>query len=385
MKINFKSALYFLTTFLCMIPSFLLAAVDQKDMINKAVHTFMEKNQIPGVAVEVFNDGEPNSYYFGLANQEKKIPVSGKTIFELGSISKLMTSLLLAQEVDFANLQLNTPLREVLKDLPETFNNVTLQSLATHVSGLPFRPSQPINDRVELEKYLNGFPKITLPDKQWAYSNFGINVLGYALETSTHKDFYQLYRSHILAPLKMQNLSEPKRKVSGFIAQGYDKEGKPASAVGPGLLPAAGGLKASAEDMQRFLSAAIGLPKTPMRIFYPMRMTQSIYVKLSNHMQGLGWQIHPMDKSKIGNLFTEATNPLALGTLNVLEIEQRPMFDPNALIDKTGGTDGFRSYIAVIPNKKSGVVILANKFVPSDEIVKLGREILLKMTNIIDT
>lgn len=362
--------------------SLVFAGSDSAEMINQAVTAFMKKNNVPGVAVTVFNDGEPSTYYYGYANQEKKIPISGETIFELGSISKVMTSLLLAQEVDFANLQLNTSLKEVIKDLPQPFEKVSLLSLATHISGLPFSPPEGIHDRDALGKYLQDSLKLAGPEKRWTYSNFGIGLLGYALETATQKDFDRLYISHIAKPLGMQNISAlPKRK-QAYIAQGYDDEGKPAQPNNPGLFPAAAGVKASSQDMQRFLAAAIGLPKTPARIFYPMRMTQSIYVKLPNRLQGLGWDINPISKHNIDNLLNDSGNPVKLGVLPVVSVESRPVFDPNALIDKTGATPGFRNYIAVIPNKKSGIVILTNKHAADGEIVKLGRGILFKMTKL---
>ena len=76
------------------------AVRDDNAIVKQAINAFMEENHIPGVAVELYVNGKAESYYFGYANPETNVPVSKSTIFELGSISKVMTSLLLAQEVD---------------------------------------------------------------------------------------------------------------------------------------------------------------------------------------------------------------------------------------------------------------------------------------------
>src|SRR3990167_11210933 len=67
--------------------------------ISKIVKPWMQQRGIPGVVVEVYSNGVPHAYYFGYADMEKTTPVNGSTIFEVGSITKLFTSILLAQEV----------------------------------------------------------------------------------------------------------------------------------------------------------------------------------------------------------------------------------------------------------------------------------------------
>jgi beta-lactamase class C len=356
------------------------AADPNAAIIQQTVAAFMQKNNIPGVAVEVYQDGKAYSYYVGYADRDKKTPVTKDTIFEVGSISKIMTSVLLAQEIDSATVALNDPITKYMPQLPESFDNVSLLNLATHTSGLPFNVPEAVKNEAELYQYLDQSETNYTPNKQWVYSNFGIGVLGYTLENVTHKNFNQLYRRHILLPLRMREigLTVPK-KLQRFYAQGYDKRGNPVNQMQWGVFPAAGGLKLSANDMQRFLSAAIGLPGTSARIFYPMRMTETAYVRLSDRMQGLGWQIHLLSESKVSSLLNEPES-MGFGPLPVIEIFDKPVYTGDALIDKTGATDGFSAYIALIPNKKSGVVILTNRYVSRGAIVNAGRDILFKLT-----
>jgi beta-lactamase class C len=350
-------------------------------LVQHKINALMTKYTIPGVAVELYVDGSLHEYYYGYADLETKDPIIRKTIFEIGSISKIMTSLLFAQEIDWAKMALNDPISKYIKGLPDGFNKIKLQDLATHTSGLPVNTPTDITTQDDLRQYLSTISLETNPGGEWKYSNFGMGMLGYALEMSTESEFDDLYRRHVLNPLKMvTGVSIPKNLVK-YYAQGYTKNGDVAPHSTAGLFPAAAGVKASAADMQRFLSAAIGLPGTPPRVFYPMRLTESVFVKMGDDFQGLAWQIHPIEKSDIINLL-HVSDVSDFGPIDVQEIFTRPIYNGNALIDKTGATPGFRAYIAVIPNKKSGIVLLANKNVPNSAIVKTAREILFNVTKL---
>lgn len=346
------------------------------DMVKQTVAAYMQKNHVPGVAVELYVEGKPYSYYFGYANPDKKTPVTKKTIFEVGSISKIMTSILFAQEIDFAKMGLTDPVTKYVPDLPHSFAQTTVQSLATHTSGLPFSMPGGLKSEDDLNHYLANLKPSYAPNKQWVYSNFGVGMLGYTLEKVTHKDLNQLYQKRILLPLGMQpiGLIVPD-KLKMYYAQGYDAAGRSVPPAVLGILPGAYGIKMSAEDMQRFLKAAIGLPGTPERLFYPIKMTQAGFVRLPDIMQGLAWQIHDFTPDEVPELLKETDNNFA--PLRVEAVLKQSQYNGDALIDKTGGTDGFRTYIAVIPNKKSGIAILSNKFVAND-ITNLGRKILFK-------
>lgn len=367
---------------LLIILSFNVYAEDTLDpnskIVKQAISAFMEKNNIPGVAVELYVDGIPHSYYFGYANEEKKTLVSQKTIFEIGSISKVMTSLLLAEEIDWSKMQLNDSITKYIEDLPPSFEKISLKNLATHTAGLAANIPTAIKTEDDLNTYLTKITLLHTPNKQWLYSNIGIGLLGEAIVKLSNKDINKLYVKQILSPLGMQPIGTlvPK-KLQANYAQGYDAEGKPAPALNFDLLSAAASVKASANDMQRFLRAAIGLPGTPEKIFYPMRLTQTAYVALPGQLQGLGWHIHPITTNNMRALLN--VNALEQGPVKVGEMIEKPTYDGNALIDKTGTTAGFRAYIALIPNKKSGIVILTNRYATDKAIISAGREILFKL------
>lgn len=350
-------------------------------VVNDVMQAYLQKNEVPGAAVIVYVDGKPSAYYFGYADKETKKPVTKDTIFELGSITKVMTTLLLAQEVDFAKIKLKEPINKYIPTLPVSFDKMSVRSLATHTSGLPFNAPPDVTNRSEWEKFASTWKPEQTSESEYLYSNVGIGMLGQALETVTHQNFNQLYRTKILAPLGMQPiaLTVPK-KLEEFYAKGYNEQGQVQPPISDGVFPATGAMKASAEDMSKFLSASIGLPQTPESIFYPMRMTQTAYMEAGGTDLGLGWQIHVITSAKLKAL--RGGNDLGLQPVAVSQVYADPKFDGNALIDKTGSTDGFRAYIAVIPNKKTGIVILTNRHVPGNAVVVVGREILFKLNGI---
>lgn len=347
--------------------------------IKQIVAAWMQKNNVPGVAVEFYQQGIPHSYYLGYADKEKKTPVSEKTIFELGSITKLFTSLLLVEEVNASGVKLDDSIAEYAPDLSPNgkFQNITIENLLTHTSGFPLNAPAQVQSRSALQDYLGNWKPAAAIGSEWNYSNINFGLLGYALEVITSQNYNQLYRTRILQPLNMSpiGITVPQAFLSDY-AQGYDKIGQPVKPEPTGLFPAAGALKASGHDMLQFLKAAMGLPGTPVSVNEAMRMTQTPYVSTSSMQQGLGWVISPITAENMSALLNPAKPNL--GPLPATQLPpMKRQFSSDSLIDKTGATQGFQAYIAVIPKRKLGVVILANRYVGSAEIMKLGREILL--------
>lgn len=342
-------------------------------MVNRTVTSFMKQNHIPGAAVVLYVNGQPHFYEFGYANKATQTKVTRNTIFEVGSITKVMTSLLLTQEVDYARMQLTDSVKNYIPELPDTFKNVSLQSLATHTSGLPLFPPSYVKSGDTLNHFLASWHPTTAPDREWQYSSTGIGLLSIALENATQMDINALYIRHILNPLHMLPIGVfvPK-KFQPYVAQGYDKNGRPTPQIDMGVFPGAGGVKMSINDMQKFLSAAIGMPNTPVRVLYPMLMTELGYVKLGNVDQGLGWNIRPLN----------APGNFSVASKAVKEVIARPFYNGKTLIDKTGSTSGFNAYMAVVPYRKAGIAIFVNKSISTDAIENTARSILMSANKI---
>lgn len=349
-------------------------------LIQQTITAFMQKHHIPGMDVELVINGEPTTYHFGYADLATKQLVTDQTIFNVGAISKIMTSLLLAEQIDLDKMHLDDVITTYDHQLPRTFDDVTLQSLATHTSGFALNAPHTVKTPAQLHDYFLELTSRYPTDLKWQPSNIGIGILAQVLAQSTHRDLNDLYRKEILVPLGMQpiGLTVPD-ELKIHMAQGYNQQGKPMKMQVNALLPGATSMHFSATDMQRFLSAAVGVPGTPQKILYPMRLTQAAYVRLPSHLQGLAWQIHPLDQGALTDLLAPDA---ALTDIRVREVYAKPAFNSNALIDKTGTANGFSTYIAVIPNKKAGIALMANRDIDQREMLKVGRQLLFKLAQL---
>jgi len=281
--------------------------------IKQSVDAFAKKNNISTAIVQIYSNGQPQTLYIGDAK--------ATTTFDAGVLTEVMTGLLLAQQVDAAKVQLNTPIKQFSTMTGEDADKITLRSLATNTSGLPANAAG--------DKFVNEV------DEVWAPSTVGMTLLNKALETSAHKSLAELYQKQIFTVIGMKTAKYSDGKLS-----------------------------MTAVDMQKFLAAAIGLPGVPEIISYPMRLTESAFVELPDRMIGLGWEINVHDNTE-----TPSDN-------SVKEVFARPAFKLDYKYEKWSPN----AYITMIPNKKAGIVILLDKPVSKDELAELGRELMAELS-----
>jgi beta-lactamase class C len=357
--------------------------------LDTKVNQWMKRNGIPGAAIQIHSNGVTKSYYYGYANKEAKTPVTKDTIFEIASLTKILTTVILADEIHAGRMKLNDTLAQYITDIPATpqnrLNDITLENLATHTSGFPFNAPRQINSRKKLARFFSKWRNPSPVGSQWLYSNINIGLLGFLLETHTQKTIYELYDEKILRPLGMRSsgamIADPLLK---NYAQGYNMAGMPAPRrnkkewISPPnsdwIFPATGSLKSSGSDMAKFLRASLCLPGTPPDLAEAMKLTQTSFVATPRFHQGLAWVIHPDPVKNKAKLI--ALKPKS-GPYPTEYNLRDPNFNGNALMEKTGASGGFRSYIAVIPNHEVGVVILVNRYITSAELIRMGRELAL--------
>lgn len=351
--------------------------VQPASLVKEKTIVWMKKNAIPGTAVALYNKGVPHVFYFGYANLENKAPVTGHTLFEIGSLTKLFTTLLLAKEVNTKNLRLDDSVAQYLPILKanSAFKSITLEELATYTAGLPFTLPDNIKTNNDFYEFLLNWQPSSTKKPQWAYSNLSTGLLGYALEKKANHTIDNLYQNEIFDPLRMSNI--------GIIisskknAQGYNEQGEAVPFPERKLLPAAGKLNASTNAMLKFLAAAIGHPHIPNDITKAIKLTQTAFFEVNKAKQGLAWTIYPFSEFTTNELLSPPDR-MNLGPISAKHLAKATFYE-EALIEKTGATDGFRAYMAVIPSKRVGIVIMANRYVSNGEILKIGREILLNL------
>jgi CubicO group peptidase (beta-lactamase class C family) len=268
----------------------------------------------------------------------------GDTVFEIGSITKVFTALLLADMALKGEVALDDPAAKYLPEgaaLPSrNGKQITLRHLSLQTSGLPrlpdnmphADPQDPYADYTEqhLLAFLASHELRRDPGAEYEYSNFGVGLLGYLLARAAGTDYETLVRERILVPLEMRDtaitLSPGQRQ---RFAPAFDMYMRPAKPWAIQALAGAGGLRSTAEDMLRFAAAALD-PESP--IGPAMELTLSDRRGEEGKQQtALGWIILPAPAGEV----------LAHG----------------------GGTGGFRSYVALQRATGRAVVALTNSAV----------------------
>ncbi len=267
------------------------------------------------------------------------------SLLRICSLSKVFTADLLLQLAAEGKISLTDPLQkyaphnETVPNGPEGAP-ITLLDLATHTAGLTR----------EVSSYPRKTPHFTFPDKafRWnwlpeqhlqtepgtvaVYSNVGFDLLGDALATATHESYAQLVHDRLLQPLGMWDttLSPSPEQCSRLLRDAFD-EGPctDTQASGP-----SGGLYSTPLDMVKFLRYLLhiqGAPDAPASLLSIYKKPQQL-----KWMQGLD---HAGRPTGIGLAWIQLGNP-----------------DGDSMVmQKTGGGAGFSTYIALNPQKQTGV------------------------------
>ena len=214
-----------------------------------------------GLVIGVLDHGERRIFAYGTARPD--------SIFEIGSITKTFTGLILAQMVVQKKVSLNEPVRALL--LPgfagrPTAHEVTLLDLATHHSGLPrdadnLKPKNPANpyadyDAGHLSEFLTMHGLAKPVQTKFQYSNLGFGLLGYALSRQTNVSYAQLVQTEVTGPLHMRDTVVSMSSAQRVrLIQGYDESFNRAGAWDWDAVAGEGALKSTASDMLTYLDA----------------------------------------------------------------------------------------------------------------------------------
>jgi beta-lactamase class C len=346
--------------------------------VDGAIRPLMKQYAIAGMAVGVIADGKPYVFNYGLASVQPRTPVTRDTLFELGSISKTFTATLAAKAQIDGYLSLSDRTSKYLPVLQNTpFGDVTLLNLGTHTpGGLPLQVPDNVNNNDELMQYFRHWKPAYAAGTYRTYANPGIGTLGLITAKSMDQDFDTLMTQRLFPALGLKSsyMTVPAAKMKDY-AEGYTKDGAPIR-VKPGVLSSeAYGVKSTAADMLRFLQANMNLVQLDPKLQRAITDTHTGYFQAGPMTQDLIWEQYPypvaLDKLLEGN-----APAMILNATPVTEI--RPPQPPrnDVWINKTGATNGFGAYVAFIPQRRLGIVMLANKNVPNDARVKAAYRIL---------
>ncbi|KVO26239.1 class C beta-lactamase [Burkholderia ubonensis] len=385
---NFRAvSLVAMTALACTITPVSHAEDNQQDSIRRAVNRVVEpiiaNNGIRGMALGIVDGDKHYVFNYGLASTETRKPVTRDTLFELGSVSKTLTATLASYAQVKGYLSLSNPTSKFLPSLQKSpFGNVSLLNLGTHTpGGLPLQVPDSISNIDQLMQYFTEWQPTYAPGTYRTYANPGIGTLGLITAKSMGQDFDELMERQLFPVLGMKNtyINVPAAKLSDY-AQGYTKDGTPIRMKPDVLSSEAYGVKTTAADMIRFMEANMNLLQLDPVVQQAVTDTHTGYFKAGPMTQDLIWEQYPYPVT-LKTLLEGNSSALIFDPTPVTEI--RPPLNPrkDVWINKTGSTNGFGAYVAFVPQKRLGIVILANKNFPIDERVTAAYQILTSLAN----
>lgn len=349
-----------------------------KKTVDAVIEPLMQKDGIHGMAVGVIAAGKPYVFNYGMASVEVGQPVTDQTLFELGSVSKTLTATLASYAQVNGELSLSDSTSKYLPALRGTkFGAVRLVNLGTHTpGGVPLQVPDEIKSDKDLIGYLKAWHPTYEPGTYRTYSNLGIGMLGAIAAKSMGDNFESLMQKRLFPALGMKHtyIDVPEARKADY-AQGYTKQGAPIRMT-PGVLSAqAYGVKTTAADMLRFVQENMNLITLDGTLQRAVTLTHTGYFQAGPMTQDLIWEQYAypvtLDALLQGNSAAVILHPTPVSRIAPPQTPRQDVW-----INKTGSTNGFGAYVAFVPQKQIGIVILANKNFPIDERVRAAYQIL---------
>ncbi len=319
--------------------SHILSDAEIQKIIAERVDTH---RQSVGIVVGVIEPSGRRVIAYGKASTGETAPLDGDTVFEIGSISKVFTSLLLADAVQRGEVALTDPIAKYLPSsvkLPERGRPITLQDLANHTSGLPRLPGNmtpkdsqnPYADYTveQLYSFLSAYQLTRDVGASYEYSNLGAGLLGHILALRAGTDYESLVKSRITGPLGMTSTSIALTPaMQAKLATGHDPSLKPTKGWDIPTLAGAGALRSTTNDMLKLLAAVMDYNQSPLAPAMKAMLQTRKPAGSPNTEIALGWHISTANGKPI--------------------------------VWHNGGTGGYRTYVGFNPVARTGVVALTN-------------------------
>ncbi|WP_268797162.1 class C beta-lactamase [Pseudomonas huanghezhanensis] len=350
--------------------------------VDAVLAPMMARYNIPGMAVGVVFEGKPYLFSYGVASRQTGQPVTSDTLFELGSVSKTFTATLAAYAQVKGDLSLSDKTSQYFPSLKQhPFGDVTLINLGTHTpGGLPLQVPEDITNNDQLTRYFEQWQPASAPGTFRTYANPGIGTLGLITAKAMGQDFKTLMEGSLLPALGLSNtyIDVPAPQMTHY-AQGYTKDEKPIR-VSPGVLSAeAYGIKSNVVDLTRFMQANMKQITLGKAYEQAINDTHTGYYAAGGMTQDLIWEQYPYPVP-LKDLQEGNSADMILKPKPVREIQPPMTPRDDVWINKTGSTNGFGTYVAFVPEKRMGIVLLANKNYPNEERVAAAYRILEALT-----
>lgn len=319
------------------------ASVDEKEIHAQLVERVDVRKWGTAIVVGVSTPQGRRVVSYGTLSLQDPRKVDGTTLFEIASLTKVFTALLLADMAKQGKVKPEAPVSTCLParvKIPEHGGRqITFVDLATHSSGLPLRP-QNLASQTALNKYAGytmeqlwqGLATFELPrdpGTAFEYSNWGFALLGQALAECAGESYQALLAERVTGPLGMRDTTfAPSAAARSRLASPYDAKLQPMPYEELGALGAAGGLYSNVDDLLAFVEVFLGRGPESLTSATAMMLEPRGPGGGSDTRMGLGWRV------TVSNGITTVWS--------------------------TGGADGFRSFMAFDPTARVAVVALTN-------------------------
>jgi len=316
--------------------------------VAKTIEKRIDEGITPSVALAIIDSSGVQYFNFGKTAQEGK-PVDENTIYEIGSISKVFTGILLAQQVLNGEINLDD---DIARLLPNSISvstmgdtKITFGHLTDHTSGFPrmpdnFAPANPNNPYADytvdqMYTFVSTYQPVRSVGAEYEYSNFAQGLLGHLLAKNKNTDYEDLMVQTIAEPLEMNDTRiEFTEGMKENLALGHSGN-KVVENWDIPTLAGAGAIRSSSSDMAKFISANLGYTNTALH--EAMELSHEPRHSKANGMSvGMGWHIKQGEQGDV--------------------------------VWHNGGTGGYRTFVGFVKETGRGVVLLTNSSISSDDI-----------------
>ncbi len=302
----------------------------------------VDKRINTGIVVGVINSKGSTFFSYGYKSYQNQEPIDENSVFEIASISKIFTGIMLADMVQSGALSLNDPLQNILPEgvIAPTNNMDTIRliHLANHTSALPRMPANfdyssfvnPFANYTEEQSYefLNNYELVGSIGEQYEYSNYGFGLLGHCLAAQNGMTYNDLLLTTVCEPMKLNNTNTVfTPNMLANLGKGHKLGVEIGNWDYKSCFAGAAGIRSTAKDMLTFLSYNMGLEACDLTDAL-MLSHMNTRVDGETPSIGLGWQIDELDSMQI--------------------------------VWHDGETGGYRSFIGFVKNGDKGVVVLTN-------------------------
>lgn len=326
--------------------------------VNKTLEDRLKTAPVGSCISAVLIDQNGTKFYSTgkTSKQPDATPANENTVYEIGSITKVFTGILLAEAVKRGEVKLDDPISKYLPDTVKTpkFNGkeITLLDLTTQSSGLPslpddFKPKDPLNPYADytVQRLYDFLGRVELKHEigiKFEYSNLGVGLLGHILALQAKMGYEDLVKNRILKPLGMKDTAIAlSPSMRSQLAVGHDMTGKPTPNWDLPTFAGAGALRSTASDMAKFVSANLGLTKTPI--------SDSV-----------------AEAQKIRRKFDGSPVTISFNWITTKSADRD-------IIWHNGGTGGYRTFVGMDFERKRGVFVATNS---ADSVDDLGFHLL---------